>query len=75
MEFEYTTTIFIEESDLETMCKLVRKGEDFCDVFENIISGYDDCDYYASNLVFNQVKEEVEKRIKKSEENRKMDLN
>ena len=73
MEFEYTATIFIEESELETMCKRVRKGEDFADVFYDVISGYDDCDYYASDRIYNQVKEEVEKRIKKSE-NKKTQL-
>ena len=74
MEFEYTATIFIEETDLETICELVKKGEDFADIFDTIMSYYDDGDYYASGLIFDQVKEEVEKRVKKSEENRKIQL-
>ena len=74
MEFEYTATIFIEETDLERMCKRVRKGENFADVFYNVIGGYDDCDYYASDHIYDQVKEEVEKRVKKSEEDRKIQL-
>ncbi len=74
MEFKYTTTICIEESDLDIMCELVKKGEDFGDVFENIISGYDDYEYYASGFIFDQVKEEIEARVKKSEENRKIQL-
>lgn len=74
MEFEYTTTIFIEESDLEAMCKRVRNGEKFADVFYSVIGSYDDCDYYASDHIYDQVKEEVEKRVKKSEENRKIEL-
>ena len=68
MEFEYTTTIFIDETDLERMCQRVKKGEKFGDVFYDVISGYDDCDYYASDYIYDKVKEEVEKRIKKSED-------
>ena len=67
MDFEYTATIFIDETDLEEMCKRVRKGEKFGNVFYDIISGYDNCDYYASDRIYDQVKEEVEKRIKESE--------
>lgn len=74
MEFKYTTTISIGESDLETMCELVKEGEDFGEVFEDTMSGYDDCDYYASGFVFDQVKEEVERRVKKSGEDRKIHL-
>ena len=73
MEFEYTATIFIGETDLERMCKRVKKGEKFGDVFYDVIGGYDDCDYYASDHIYDQVKEEVEKRIKKSE-NKKIQL-
>lgn len=67
MEFEYTGTIFIEERDLERMCERVRNGENFGDVFYDVISDYDDCDYYASDHIYDKVREEVEKRIKKSE--------
>lgn len=74
MEFEYTTSLFIDETDLETMCEHVKKGEDFTDIFDMIISYYDDEIYYASGNVYDQVKEEVEKRIKNSEANRKRQL-
>jgi predicted nucleic acid-binding protein len=68
MEFEYTTTIFIEDSDLERMCNYVKSGWDFANAFYNVIGEYDDCDYYASDHIYDKVKEEVEKRIKKSED-------
>lgn len=74
MEFEYTTTILVEESDLEVMCKHVKNGEDFDDVFDDVMSSYDDCDYYASDNIYDQVKEEVEKRIKKTEVDKKTHL-
>ncbi len=66
MEFEYTAMIFIEESDLKTMCEYVREGGDFADIFDTTMSYYDDCDYYASGNIYDQVKEEVEKRVKKA---------
>jgi len=68
MEFEYTAMIFIEESDLETICEWVKRGADFSDAFDTVMSSYDDCDYYASDHIFNQVKKEVERRIKEADE-------
>ena len=63
MEFEYTSYIFISESDLVEMVKRVKKGELFDDVFYDILAGYDDCDYYNCSLIKNDVRKEIERRI------------
>lgn len=62
MEFDYSDTIYIEESDLNTMARRVSKGEDFDEVFDNVMSGYDDVTYWTCDLVKEAVETEVRKR-------------
>lgn len=66
MEFEYTASIWIEPQDLRKMYKRVKNGEKFSDVFDEIMAGYDDCDYYACDYVKDQVHEEIQRRINQS---------
>ena len=70
MDFEYTTTIHISSEDLRKMHLYVKKGWDFCDIFDDIISGYDDEIYYNSGHIFDQVQEEIFRRLKQSEGNK-----
>jgi hypothetical protein len=63
MDFEYACSIHISEDDLNYMAKEVTKGEDFPDVFENVICGYDDADYYNSGYFFDSVEAEINKRV------------
>lgn len=63
MEFEYTSSIYIYEEDLEEMANRVKQGGEFSDVYYNIMGGYDDCDYYNCNLVADKVRKEIERRI------------
>ena len=63
MEFEYTSSIYVMEKDLQSMVNRVKNGELFVDVFYDILAGYDDCDYYNCSLIENQVRMEVERRI------------
>jgi hypothetical protein len=44
----------------------VKKGGDFCDIFDDIISGYDDEIYYNSEHNFDQVQEEIFRRLRQS---------
>lgn len=65
MEFEYTSAIYIDEYDLTEMVVKVKNGELFDDVFYDILSGYDDIDYYNCHLIENDVRKEIERRIDK----------
>ena len=66
MEFEYTASIWIDPQDLRKMYKRVKNGEEFSDVFDDIMARYDDCDYYACDYVKDQVHEEILRRINQS---------
>lgn len=63
MEFEYTGYLYINSRDLRQMYLRVKKGEDFSNVYYDIMGGYDDCDYYCCEYVFDQVKAEIERRL------------
>lgn len=67
MIFEYTSYVNIAECDMDEICKDVKDGRDFADAFEDVMSEYDDCDYYHMGDIYEDVKEEIERRIKKSE--------
>ncbi len=66
MDFEYTSIVHIESSDLRKMYLYVKNGGDFGDVFDEVMSGYDDEDYYNSGNVFEQVEKEILRRIRQS---------
>ena len=63
MRFYYEDCAYIEEEDLELMVKRVKDGENFENVFDDIISGYDDDVYYSSSLFEEDVKKEILKRL------------
>lgn len=63
MEFEYTSSIYIEEDDLQEIVNRVKKGELFDNVFYNVLSGYDDNAYCNCSLIKNDVRKEIERRI------------
>ena len=63
MEFEYTSAIYIDEYDLTEMVVKVKNGEPFDDVFEDILAGYEDVDYYNCHLIKDNVRKEIERRI------------
>lgn len=63
MEFEYTSAIYINEYDLTEMVVRVKNGELFDNVFYDILSNYDDIDYYNCHLIKNNVRKEIERRI------------
>lgn len=71
MDFEYTTIIRIESNDLREIFLRTKRGEDFYDVFDDVMSGYDDGIYYNSNKILNEVKEEIERRIAQSNSNKR----
>lgn len=67
MEFKYTSSIIIDDDDMDRICNEVKNGRDFNDAFEYVISGYDDCDYYHMGDIYDDVKKEIERRIKELE--------
>lgn len=67
MEFKYTSSIIIDDNDMNRICNEVKSGEDFSDAFDDVMSEYDDCDYYHIDDIYDSVKEEIERRIKESE--------
>lgn len=68
MEFEYTASIFIEPYDLRIMYLRVKKGEDFDKVFMDIMCGYDDVDYYNCEYIIEDVRKEIQRRLKQSKD-------
>ena len=66
MEFEYTSIIYIESYDLRKMYLYVKNGGDFADIFDDVMAGYEDEDYYNSGNIYEQVQEEINRRIKQS---------
>lgn len=67
MIFEYTSYVNIAECDMDEICDDVKDGRDFTDAFDDIMCGYDDCDYYHMQDIYDDVEKEIERRIKKSE--------
>lgn len=70
MEFEYTAEIYICPQDLEQMYKYVKNGGDFANIFEDIMSGYDDCEYYNCSYIYEDVKAEIYRRLNQRKENK-----
>lgn len=67
MDFAYTSYIYIDSSDLRQMYLRVKHGEDFDTVFNDIMSGYDDADFYNCDFIIEDVREEINRRLKQSE--------
>lgn len=63
MVFSYTNAICIEEEDLDAMARDVANGEDFEDVFEDVMSYYDELTFWTCDFIKEQVEIEVRKRI------------
>jgi len=68
MEFEYTSSIYISSEDLREMYLRVKRGEDFEEVFMDIMAGYEDEDYYHASDIIEQVKEEINRRLEQSKQ-------
>lgn len=66
MEFDFIMTVLIESSDLRDMYLRVKRGENFEEVFEDIIAEYDDSIYYNRYCFIEQVKEEINRRLAQS---------
>jgi len=65
MNFDYTSSIWVEPTDLKEMINRVAKGEDFKEVFFDIAADWEDEYYYNADLIIDQVREYVEGEVKK----------
>lgn len=63
MDFEYQSSIWISDEDLNRMARRVASGERFGYVFQSIMAGYDDEDYYNRGLIAEEVEKEVMKKV------------
>lgn len=64
MNFEFHGVFWIYEDDLKQMVSLVKNtGCSVADAINNVVSGWDDCDFYTFGLVEEQVTAEIEKRL------------
>ena len=62
MDFEYTSSIFISEEDLNFIAKEVASGKNFHRVFFSVMASYDDAEYYNCGLIAEAVEKEIMKR-------------
>lgn len=63
MEFEYQSSIWISEEELDRMARRVASGKGFYAVFDAIMACHDDEEYYNCGLVAKAVEKEVMKRV------------
>lgn len=66
MEFEYSGIVIIEEFCLREMYLRTKKGEDFLEVYEDVMSGTDDDTFFHRHEIISEVKDEINKRLKQS---------
>lgn len=67
MEFEYTSSIYVEENDLVQMCLLCKNaGYTPREAFNEVCERWDNCDYYAADFIEDDVIKEIERRLKEN---------
>ncbi len=67
MDFEFTSSIYVEECDLEEMVEMCKNGRDPYEAFDIVTCGWDDCDYYMSSCIEDAVVDEINKRLEKED--------
>lgn len=65
MEFEFTGIFHVSTGDLEEMVKLVKDGYSPENAFDDVVSGWDDFEYYSASYVKEDVIKEIKKRLDK----------
>lgn len=63
MEFEYTTTLWVEPSAIEEMLELCRQGYTCEQAIAEVSAGWNDVDYYAVDNVSSQLTKELADRL------------
>lgn len=62
MEFEFKDSIYIDDSMLDKWADWVRLGEEFDLMWGETTTGWDDYEYYASDMIYEDVRREVYRR-------------
>jgi len=71
MEFEYTSSFYVEPNDLREMYLLCKnKGYTPQEALNEVSSGWEDCDFYTVGLVEDQIIEEIERRLSQTNYNK-----
>lgn len=68
MEFEFTDTFYVNETDLEEMCSLCKEKN--CtpqEALDAISCGWEDFEFYTVCFVEEQIIAEINRRLKQSE--------
>lgn len=55
MLFDVKTELWVEESDLKKMKRLVDEGISPEEAFDNVSCGWDDCDYVLCDFVKDEI--------------------
>ena len=64
MEFEYTNSFYVEPIDMREMYLLCKnKGYTPQEALDYVVSGWDDCDFYAVGFVEDRIIEEINRRL------------
>lgn len=64
MEFEYTSSFYVSESDLNEMVRLCKeKHMSPQDALIDVSAGWDDVDFYCVGAVEDQIIAEINKRL------------
>ena len=69
MEFEYSSSFYVNEYDLDEMCRLCRECRySVSEAFQQVSLNWDDCDYYGCpEEVVSQIEAEIARRLIKGE--------
>lgn len=65
MEFKFSDSFYVSETDLNRMAYLcINANLNIRDAVNVIVNGWDDADFYTFGFIEDQVHEEVARRIK-----------
>lgn len=62
MEFEFRDSIYIDDNMLDKWADWVRLGEEFDLMWGEAVVGWDDYEYGASDMIYEDVRREVYRR-------------
>lgn len=62
MEFEFRDTIYVDDDVLDKWANWVRLGEEFDLMWGEAVEGWDDYEYVASDMIYEDVRREVYRR-------------
>lgn len=64
MEFNFNVTVEIYDDDIDEIVEKVKNGTDMYEAIEDVIAGYDDFEWGCLGYYHEDLKKEVERRLK-----------